>query len=266
MEHKVRSLISSSAVFIGLLLPLRLPQFFWQIVIVASLAAALSVFWIFGEMPNFKRFKEDWFTILFILLFVLASSLFAYLVPNIVVQALILGATGIGLYFCYLVASRLKRNYVPSLVLRNIISLVAILGVFFAISDAMKWQLIYTDRLGQVLTILFSYVAVFVISEFLFEAQGIEKSVLYSLSLAFVVMQISWISSFWLISYPQSTRITNIGVPLPAILSSIYFYFFWGLAHHRLDNSLTKKIVWEYIVISVSFTAILLLTAQWMPR
>lgn len=226
----------------------------------------MLTFWVFGEKPNFRRLREDWFTITFIAVYIFSSGLFAYLVPNVFVQALILGAIGIGLYFTYLVASRLKRNYIPSLVLRNIVSLVSILGVFFAVSDALKRQLVFTDRSSQVISIILIYFSVFIISEFLFEAQGIEKSLLYSLVLSFAVMQIAWLSSFWLISYPESIRITNIGVPLPAILATIYFYMFWGLAHHRLDDSLTKKIVWEYVVISSAFAAILLLTAQWMPR
>lgn len=266
MEHRVRSLISASVVFIGLLLPLRLPQYFWIIVALIAALAALFTFWVFGEKPNIARLKEDWFTVLFVGIFVFSAGLFAYLVPNIFVQALILGATGVGLYFTYLVASRLKRNYVPSLFLRNVVSLVSILGVFFAVSDALKWQLIYSDRMTQIASIVCIYISVFIISEFMFEVQGIESSILYSLVLSFAVMQIAWLSSFWLISYPESIRITNVGVPLPAILSTIYFYMFWGLTHHRLDDSLTKKIVWEYIVISSAFTAILLATAQWMPR
>lgn len=266
MEHKTRSLISAAVIFIGLLLPLRFPANFWAIILTNALLSALLIFWVFGERPSLLRIKEDWFTILFVAIYIFSAGIFAYLIPNVFVQALILGAIGIGLYFTYLVASRLKRNYVPSLFLRNIASLVSILGVFFAVSDALKWQLIYTDRLGQILSIVCIYASVFIISEFLFEVQGVEKSLLYSLVLSFAIMQIAWVSSFWLISYPESTRITNIGVPLPAILSTIYFYMFWGLAHHRLEDSLTKRIVWEYIVISVSFTTILLLTAQWMPR
>jgi hypothetical protein len=166
-------------------------------------------------------------------------------------------------YYLYQVASRLKRGYTPSLFLRNIISFTAILGIFFAIADILRWVLVFDNRISQVMIIVLTFFSVFIICEFLFEAQGIEKSLLYSLVLSFVISQLVWISSFWLISYPQSERITVIGVPLPAILGTVIFYLFWGLSQHRLEEKLTRRVLWEYIFISSTFILILFLTAKW---
>lgn len=265
MEYKGRSLISASFIFVGLLLPLRFPQYFWLIMAAVVLASALLTFWVFAEKPNLERIKEDWFTLLFVTVFTLASGVFGYLVVNPVVQALILGSTIVFLYFIFIVASRLKRNYTPSLFLRNIISMAAMLGAFFSIADLLRWISIYDSRFLSVSAIVLAFVSVFVISEFLFEVHGFEESVLYSLTLALTLSQIVWISSFWLISYPYSEKATSTGVPLPAIVGTVFFYLFWGISHHRLDNSLTKKILWEYIVISVTFILILFFTARWLP-
>lgn len=265
MEFKARSLISASLVFLGLLFPLVFPAWFWLVVPLVALLASVFSFWIFHEKPNLNRVKEDWFTIIFITSYVIACGVFAYLVSNQIVQALILGATGVSLYFIYLAASRLKRGYTPNLTLRNIISLSAFLGVFVAIADVLRWATAATGWYVFPITILASFIFPFIISEFLFEIHGIEKSLLYSLVLSLGISQIVWISSFWLVSYPQSERITNLGVPLPAIIATVFYYLFWGLSQHRLDETLTKRVLWEYILISVVFVAILFLTTQWLP-
>jgi hypothetical protein len=265
MEHKARSLISASFVFLGLLIPLRLANYFWYIITAVAIIGALLVFWVFAEYPSLKRLKEDWFTIVFIFFFVMAIGVFGYLVPHPIVQALILGSAGIFVYFLYMVASRLKRNYIPSLFLRNIVTLASILGVFFSIASVQKWIFATDTRLPQIAVVLITFVSVFIISEFLFEVQGFEKSLLYSLALSFALSQIVWISSFWLISYPQSERITNIGVPLPAIVGAVFYYLLWGISHHRLEQTLTRRIVWEYILIAGMFITIIFVTAKWLP-
>lgn len=265
MDHKGRSLISASAVFLTLLFPLRLPQFFWPILFFSAFLAAMMVFWVFGEKPSFKRFKEDWFTIVFIFVFAGSMGTFSYLVPNPLVQALLLGATGSFVYFFYQVASRLKRNYTPSLFLRNITSLGALLGIFFSVSNALKWMTVSEATWAPLVMMVMVFALVFVISEFLFEAQGFEKSLLYSLVISFGLTQLVWLSSYWLINYPDSIKATNIGVPLPAILATIFYYLSWGLSHHRLEGSLSKKVLWEYLFISIIFVVILFSTAKWLP-
>jgi hypothetical protein len=265
MEHKARSLISSSLVFLGLLVPLRLPQYFWYLIIGTALLGALLTFWVFGESPSLRRIKEDWFTIVFTLFFILAIGVFGYLVPHPIVQAIILGSSSFFVYFIYIVASRLKKNIAPSLFLRNLVTLASILGVFFSVSSVLRWILVADSPISQIILILVTFLSVLVISEFLFEVQGFERSLLYSLTISFAISQIVWISSFWLVSYPQSIRVTNIGVPLPAIIGAVFFYLFWGLSHHRLDQTLTKRIMWEYILIAGMFIGILVLTAKWLP-
>jgi hypothetical protein len=265
MEHKARSLISSSVIFLGLLVPLRLPQYFWYILIGTAFIGALLTFWVFAEAPSIRRIKEDWFTIVFSFFFILAIGLFGYLVPNPIVQAIILGSSTFFVYFIYIVASRLKRNIAPSLFLRNLVTLASILGVFFSISCVLRWILVTDNPWSQIVLIVVTFFSALVISEFLFEVQGFERSLLYSLAISFALSQIVWVSSFWLVSYPQSARVTNIGVPLPAIIGAVFFYLFWGLSHHRLDQTLTKRIMWEYILISAMFIGILIFTAKWLP-
>ncbi len=265
MEYKARSLIAAVGIFIGLLIPLRFPSLFWYIIGGVSLLSSFFIFWVFTEKINLKRLKEDWFTIIYIFLLVFSSGVFAYLIPHPIVQALILGATGISLYFTYVAASRMKRNIKPALYIRNIVSLSAILGVFFVISDLTRWVSIYNLRSVEILSIIFVFASIFVMSEFLFELHGFPDSLIYSLVVSFAISQIVWLSSYWLISYPESERITQTGVPLPAIFAAVYFYIFWGLSHHRLEESLTKKILVEYLLISTIFVLIIFVTAQWMP-
>lgn len=265
MEFKGRATVASSFVFLGLLLPLRFPQYFWFMIAATATAAAFFVFWVFAEKPSILRIKENWFTLLFLAVFTGASGVFSYLIANPFIQAFLLGGTVIFLYFTYLVASRLKRNYTPSLFLRNIISVAAMLGILFSISDLLRWVSVSSTRLSQIAAIALIFCSVFIISEFLFETQGFEKSILYSLSLSLVLSQVVWISSFWLVNYPYSEKVSNIGVPLPAILGAVIFYLFWGLSHHRIEGTLSKRVMWEYVLISCVFVFILFVTTRWLP-
>lgn len=265
MELRAKSLVASSLIFLSLLLPLRLPEFFWPILGATCLVAALLTFWIFKEKPNLKRLKEDWFTIVFLVVFILSSTIFAYLIPNPLVQASLLGSTVFFIYFIYIVASRLKRNYNPSLFLRNAISLASVLSIFYSIAVILRFILTVDQKSAQLIIIALVMLAVFVISEYLFEVQGFEKSLLYSLTLSFSIMQIVWISSYWLVSYPPGTASSLAGVPLPAILGSLFFYLFWGISHHRLEGTLTRKIIIEYVLISFIFTTVIFLTTKWLP-
>jgi hypothetical protein len=185
--------------------------------------------------------------------------------PHPLFQAAILGSTGFFVYFILQVATRIKRNYTPSMYLRNIIAMASILALFFATSDATKWMMSSSAPIVQILAVVLIFVVTFVICEFLFEIQGYDRPVLYSLIIAFLISQIVLISSFWIVSYPQTKEAVNIGVPLPAIFASVYFYFFWGISHHRLEGSLTRRILWEYTFIGLLFMIVLIFTAQWYP-
>lgn len=266
MEHRTRSLVAAIIIFLELLVPLRFPTFFWAIMGVAIVTLLISIFWIFGEKPSLNRIKEDWFSLVFNAFFVVIAGSFAYSVANPFVQAILLGATGFAIYFGLLAASRMKRGYTPSLMIRNIMSLVAIMGIFAAVSDILRWALVSTAAFVQPMTLFLTFLSVFVISEFLFEVQGVERSLLYSMVLALGITELVWVSGFWLVSYPQSTHISNLGVPLPAILSAIFYYLFWGLSQHRLEGTLTRRVLWEYVLISMVFVALLFATTQWLPQ
>jgi hypothetical protein len=266
MDHKAKSLIIASGVFLGLLLPLRLPYYFWQIAVAVALLSALSVFWIFNEKPNLARLKEDWFAIVFLFVFVMSLGVFAYTMPHPLFQALVLGSTGFFVYYILQVASRIKRNYTPSFFLRNVIAMASILALFFATSDACKWMMANASPLVQFLVIVLIFVVTFIICEFMFEIQGYDRPILYSLVISFLISQIVLISSFWIVTYPQTKEITNIGVPLPAVFAAVYFYFFWGVSHHRLEGTLTRRILWEYTFIALLFMLVLVFTANWLPE
>lgn len=266
MEHKAQSLIVASGVFLGLLVPLRFPEYFWYIAGAVSLLSALSVFWIFNEKPTINRFKEDWFVIVFIFVFVASLGVFAYTLPHPLFQALLLGSTGFFIYNILQVATRIKRNYTPSLVLRNVVTIASMLAIFFSTSNVTRWMMSTTNRTEHIFAIVLCFALVFVICEFLFEIQGYKRPFLYSLIISFVITQIIWLSSYWIISYPQSEKAVSMGVPLPAIIASVYFYLFWGISHHRLEGNLTRQILWEYTLIAFFFTLTLILTAQWLPQ
>lgn len=266
MEHKLRSLIAAAILFLFLVLPLRTPTLFWPILILTVLIGVVFLFWVFNEFPSLKRLRENWFIVVFLIVYIISVTTFAYLLSNPFVRALILGLMSFSLYYLFLIASRLKRGYKPTLYLRNIISLVAILEVFVSLSNILWWLMVNHGKNSYLVVIILAFAVTFIISEFLFEVQNIDNSIFYSLALAFGVTQNIWIANYWLVSYPKSLRITNLGVPLPAITASVFFYLFWGISHHRLEGTLTKKVIWEYILIASIFLLILIVTTEWLPK
>lgn len=265
MELKTRSIISCVGIFLALLLPLRLPDYFWLLMIGIILGAGLLTFWIFDEKPNLKRLKEDWFTITFLAVYVVSGATFAYLVQHPLVQALLLALVALGTYYIYIVANRLKRGYKPALFFRNVTFVATLLVIFFSVTDILRYILILDSAYAGAIMLILVFASVFVACEFLFETQSFERSIIYSLTLAFAITQIVWISSYWSVSYPYSSKMALIGVPLPAVLSAIFFYLFWGLSHHRLEGTLTRKVIIEYLLISLVFTGVLFITTKWIP-
>jgi len=51
-----------------------------------------------------------------------------------------------------------------------------------------------------------------------------------------------------------------------ALLLAILYNTFWGLLHHKLDRTLNKKIVWEYILLDILVLAIIFSTHNFGPR
>jgi len=158
---------------------------------------------------------------------------------------------------------------------RNLLVSVGIMSVFFNLSSLYKLYItnsVSSDIGFPLILVIFLTGGIFLlISYFLAWENGInqKKFLPYNLVIALLGMEVAWVSSVWIINYPVYSnyeKASLLGVPLPAIILSIIFYFTWGVVSHKADKSLTKNVIIEYTVFAILFLIILFVSARWLPQ
>jgi len=160
---------------------------------------------------------------------------------------------------------RIKRSREnPLIVSRNIISLIGLITIFFVETDIVNAVILF--KLPIYLGMVVIFASVWVISYFLYwQYRDIETdSTIFITLISFVMVEIFWAGSFWITSYPTFEAGT-LGVSVISIISTVVYYCFWGIAHYKLENGLTKNILIEYIMISLLILSIIFFTANWLP-
>jgi hypothetical protein len=111
----------------------------------------------------------------------------------------------------------------------------------------------------------------YLVSYFLAFENGVDsaKSQPYLLVLSLLASEFSLFGLIWIVNYPvysSSERVSLAGLPLPAIILTLIFYFVWGIFSHKIDKSLTRSVIIEYILLTAVFVFVLLVTAKWLPN
>lgn len=157
---------------------------------------------------------------------------------------------------------------------RNLLITLTFLGVFLGISGIFRvyvnTSLLSQNNIYQMILVLLTFVITYYASSFMASENGADmvKFREYNLVNAIICSEIAWVSSFWIVNYPVVGNIEKSyigGTPLPALLISIIFYFIWGIISHKVDKSLDRKILNEYILITIIFIFVLFLSARWLP-
>jgi hypothetical protein len=160
---------------------------------------------------------------------------------------------------------------------RNVLIVISFMSIFFGSTVLFRLFMLFataSNRLFlQLILIILIYALFYGISFFLAWENGADEDVKklrpYILVTSLLGAEVAWISSLWIVNYPvisTQEKASLGGTPLPAILLTIVFYFLWGLVFHKMDKSLTRRVLTEYFVLTVIFIAILLVTAKWLPN
>lgn len=196
----------------------------------------------------------------------LGTFFFLSIVKARVLQIAVIALYSISNVFLLRSIRRLKRSREnPLIVSRNIVSLVGLITIFLVETNIVNALIFY--KLPIYLGVIVIFASVWMISYFLYwQYRDIETdSIVFITLISFVMSEIFWAGSFWITSYP-SFETGTLGVPVLSIVSTVVYYCFWGIAHHRLENGLTKKILLEYIMISLLILSIILFTTSWLPQ
>lgn len=159
---------------------------------------------------------------------------------------------------------------------RNVLIVISFVSVFLGSATIFRIFMLFSTSsnrsLYQAILVLLVFCLFYVISDFLTWENGADDDLVklrpYNIVNSLLGAEIAWITSVWIVNYPViavSEKATLGGTPLPAILLTIVFYFLWGVIFHKLDGSLTRRVLTEYIVITLLFISVLLATARWLP-
>lgn len=160
---------------------------------------------------------------------------------------------------------------------RNILIVISFVSVFLGSTTIFRLFMLFstsTNRsLYQLILVVLVFILFYLISSFLTWENGadddINKLKPYNVVNSLLGAEIAWVASIWIVNYPviAVSEKANLGAtPLPAILLTIVFYFLWGIIFHKLDGSLTRRVLTEYILITIVFVIVLLVTARWLPN
>jgi hypothetical protein len=145
--------------------------------------------------------------------------------------AILAGIRGVILNLEYKIKPRLTYNI---LALSTLVTSFLVYSIIWALFKDLGLSIWFILVIFFLLTGLLLY-QIFHLSGIL-----IRRSITYALFAALVVTEVSWILCFWPIEYFFSS-----------ILLTVVFYALWGLTHHQLENTLTSKLVVEYLLIGV---------------
>jgi hypothetical protein len=159
---------------------------------------------------------------------------------------------------------------------RNILIVISFVSVFLGSATVFRLFMLFSTAsnrfLYQSLLVFLIFILFYIVSSFLTWENGadddIRKLKPYNIIISLLGAQLAWISSFWIVNYPVigvREKANLGGTPLPAIYLTIVFYFLWGIIFHKLDGSLTRRVLTEYIIITLVFITVLLATAKWLP-
>lgn len=238
---------------------------FWIIFLLMTITMLYGISKIL-TLKGFGEYLKNWHLLAFPFLYLTGAIFFLSLLRNVYFQIVTLVMFTISSRFLFGAMRKLvARREKPLLASKNLVSMIGLLVIFLLLTDITNVAIIL--KFSVYLLMVLVFFAVMAVSYFLYwQYRDVDRnSFLYISLISFVLTEISWASSFWIVSYP-SFEIGTLGVPVFALISLIVYYCFWGIAHHKLDESLTKKILLEYAMISGIIIAIILFTADWMPK
>jgi len=236
-------------------------ELFWLVLLANLAVIAISLNLLF----NFKRTKDQAIYYAVPILLFLSTTFFLTVIKSLALQ--------IGALVFYLILSLgliksmqriLKRREEDPIASRNFISMASLIIVFLSLADLINIYIFY--QLPKFIFLGLVFAVIFLITVFLFKIYDLfsKKNLIYVFLAAFSTMEIVWAGSFWLVNYSKS-KLGEIGVPFLSIATLVFYYSFWGIVHHKMTNTLTKKVLTEYALVSGLILLILFITTNWLP-
>lgn len=251
--NKLKAIFVSLLVFVGLEVLIKKQEWFWWIIlclVILVLGASLHII-----KFSFKHKRRLNFIILPTFYIIGVLTFFIFLQEGAIRHLYILGVCiFLGILLLNnseaaqktLVFEQEKRK--RSLI-NNIVTLLCAILIYsgvWGISLLLNWPVWMTILIFIVITSALTY-------QSLWFVELLERKVwLYILILALVIAEIGWCLVLWPVGF----------LAVGCVLFSIYFVF-QGIVQAYLKQELTKKIVWQHLILSAVLLITSLSTAKW---
>ncbi len=272
-----KSIYAVSAIAVTLVAAILAPNYF--IYIVAAQAIIILVIWkfFFEVILNQETIAEKAKFLILPLIFNFGSlylqTIFFQSFIKIVFTVLVILAN-----FYLWISLRKVHNLSDRAAIfhRNVLIVISFMSIFLGSTALFRLFMLFGSTgsrlFFQLILIILIYALFYGISYFLAWENGANEDMKklnpYILVTSLLGAEVAWVSSIWIVNYPvisTQEKASLGGTPLPAILLTIVFYFLWGLVFHKMDKSLTRRVLTEYFVLTLMFIAVLLTTARWLP-
>jgi len=272
-----KSLIASGVITVTILASVFLPNYF--VYIVLSQFLSIVVLWkYFFDVPFTRKgvIEKSKFLILPIIFNFGALYLITIFFQSFVKIAFTLVFVGANYYLWVSLRKVHNLSDRAAIFHRNVLIVLSFMSIFLG-STALFRVFMSLGATGnriffQLLLVILTFALFYAISFFLAWENGADENLAklkpYTLVSSLLGAEVAWVSSIWIVNYPvisTQEKASLGGTPLPAILLTIVFYFLWGIVFHKMDKSLTRRVLTEYFVLTIMFIAVLLMTAKWLP-
>jgi hypothetical protein len=217
---------------------------FWLYFALSLFGLAIVLLWVL-RLPPKKWFSKEVIThsiyLILPIIFYASSLIFLLLLRGPYVAQLFIFGSAI-LFFIILMGERgvilnLEYKIKPRLTY-NALALSTILTSFLAYSIIWAFFRDLSFSIWLVLILFFTVTVILFYSIFhLFHVLK-NKALIYALFCGLIITEVVWILCFWPIEYFFS-----------GFLVTIVFYILWGLTHHQFENTLSRKLVIEYLLV-----------------
>ena len=231
------------------------PLFFWLFFSLFIVLISASIFWAMG-LPIKKWLSKEFFKhsvyLILPLAFFISGNIFLILLESykqiiiiayvIIFFLIMMGIRGIILNLEYKIKPRLTYNILISTTI-----ITAFLGYATIWAFYFYFYFYFNFSVYLMLSLIFIFTAILFYQ--LIHLTGIlgMRTFIFALIASLLITEIAWLISFWPVEYIFS-----------ALLILVCFYVMWGVMHHKFEETLTKRLLFEYLIIgSVKFFILL---------
>lgn len=219
---------------------------------------------------KFREMKSNWDYFILPIFHIIGVFFFISFFLNPLIKLIIIFGFGISMYVihqsllaCY------KKDNVLSIEGRNILTSLSMITIFFC--SVLIFNLYFYWETDPLILALMHFVLIFGINHFLFKQMLSASNLyfnLYNFIISLVVAEAAFVLNYWSVNYPGyniDRAFSYLGISVGSLIILFIYYCVWGLTYYLIEGRLTKKVMNEYLLVSIIGFIFIVLTTKWIP-